>query len=132
VVIVAIGIQQWRFVNDAGLFRYAANEQRFARAVDFANSLPANTILVSNAYSGTLRFYSGRDVLRWESIPAKQLDEVLVYLRDHGHPAYFVGDPFEEDDFKSYFAGADAMRQFDNSRIADVAYGFVAADLTPR
>jgi hypothetical protein len=130
-VTASICIQQLRFTSDTGFLQHRV-DQRYARAVDFANSLPMNAILLSRGYSGTLRFYTGRDVLRWEALSPDRIDKALVYLRDRGHPLYFIGDPSEEDDFKSSFANTDAARRFDTERIGDVSYGFVAANLTPR
>jgi hypothetical protein len=131
-VVASLGIQQFRYASDAGVFRMAAGNQRFARAVEFANRLPPSAILVSTAYSGTLRFYTRRQVLRWETIRPDELDHALVYLHDRGYLLYFIGDPFEEADFKAHFARTDATRQFDRLRFPDVGYGFVAADLTPQ
>jgi hypothetical protein len=100
-------------------------------AVEFAKTLPRDAVLVSVAYSGTLNFYTGRDVLRWEVVAPEQFDEVLTYLRRHGHTLYFIGDPSEEVAFKSYFATTDAAARFDAGRMVTEGV-FVAADLTPR
>jgi hypothetical protein len=130
-VTISMAIQEWTFAGKGGVFQEADGDRRFARAVDFANGLPANAILISNAYSGTLRLYTGRDVLRWGMIIPHEFDGALVYLRDGGHPLYFVGDPFEEKAFKDYLYRTDAAQRFDKSRVQDQGYGFVASDLTP-
>jgi len=39
-VVASLGMQQFRYASDAGVFRMAAGNQRFARAVEFANRLP--------------------------------------------------------------------------------------------
>jgi len=131
-VVVSLGLQQWQFARDAGAFRYSTEEPRFARAVEFARYVEPNAILLSDAYSGTLRFYAGRDILRWQMPAPQELDRVLVSLRDRGHVIFFVGDPFEEEGFKNRYPNSDAVGQFDSGRIPDVGYGFVAANLTPR
>jgi len=131
VVFASVVVHEWRFGREAGVFRYATDDQRFVMALEFANALPRDAVLVSVAYSGTLNFYSGRDVLRWEVVAPEQFDEVLTYLRRHGHTLYFIGDPSEEVAFKSYFATTDAAARFDAGRIVTGGV-FVAADLTPR
>jgi hypothetical protein len=130
VVFASAVVHEWRFVRDAGVFRYATDDQRFAMALEFANTLPRDAVLVSVAHSGTLNFYTGRDVLRWEVVAPEQLDEALTYLRRHGHTLYFIGDPSEEVAFKSYFATTDAAARFDAGRMV-TGRVFVAADLTP-
>src|SRR5258705_5459951 len=96
-VVVSLGLQQWHFARDAGAVRYHTGEPRFARAVEFARFVEPNAILLSDAYSGTLRFYAGRDILRWQMPAPQELDRVLVSLRDRGHAIFFVDDPFEEE-----------------------------------
>jgi hypothetical protein len=130
-VTASLAFWEWRYAYRDGAFRYAINEERFARAIDFANTLPANAVLISDAYSGTLRFYTGRDVLRWGVMIRQEFDGALAYLRDGGHPLYFVGDPFEEKAFKAYLGRTDAVERFDRGRVQDQGHVFVASHLTP-
>ena len=128
-VTAAVALHGWSFAAEEGFFEYARHEQRFARAVFFAAGLPRNAILVSNAYSGTLRFYSGRDVLRWEVVSREHLDDALGYLRGKGHPLYFVGDAFEVEEFKGRFPGTRTAGTLDG-RLVTNSGGFVVYDLT--
>lgn len=130
VLTISVGIQEWRVVMNRGILREEVSERRFARAVDFANSLPENAILLSDGYSGTLHFYTGRDVLRWGMIFPQQLDGALVYLRTRGHPLYFIGDPFEVTQFKQRFSGTDAVRELDQRSVPTFESAFVAYDLS--
>ena len=128
-VTASMAFQGWTYARQKGAFR---SEDRFARAVDFANSLPQNTVLVSLGHSGTLHFYTGRDVLRWELLLGYELDDALAYLRRLGHPLYFVGDPFEARDFQRRFAGQHTIVEFERRRVSD-PFGqeeFVAYDLS--
>jgi len=129
-IVAFMGIRQWMFVTDAGLFRESLEERRFARAVAFANTLPANTILVSDAYSGTLHFYTGRDVLRWVLIGAPQFILALRHVQERGHPVYFIGDPSEGTAFRKYLDGTDAAALFDKGYFGDSGEVFAASDLS--
>jgi dolichyl-phosphate-mannose-protein mannosyltransferase len=126
-ITASIALQGWRYAHHQGAF---AGEERFARAVDFANSLPENAVLVSLAYSGTLHFYTGRDVLRWELLLGYELDGALAYLRSQGYPLYFIGDPFEVTEFQSRFAGQDTLVDFERRRLPMFDAGYVAYDLS--
>jgi len=130
-LVTALGLQQWWFAREAGVFRYGEGTQRFARAVDFANHIEPEAIVLSDAYSGTLRFYTGRDILRWQMLAPDEIDGVLARLRELGHPLYFVGDPFEEANFKLMYGRSEVVRRFDEGRIPDVGFGYVASVLTP-
>jgi hypothetical protein len=129
-VIASMTIQSWRVADREGTFRYAVDERRFATAVDFANSLPANAILISNGYSGTLRFYSGRDILRWEVMLPNEVDAALADLRRRGHPLYLIGDGSEFAAFTALFSGRDIAANLEGRRVADAGEGFVAYDLS--
>jgi len=131
VVTVSLAVQEWMFARTAGTFRVGVGEARFAHAVDFARTLPGNAIFVSDAYSGALHFYTGRDVLRWVMVPENNLDLALVTLGCQGHRLYFIGDPFEVDRLKQEYANTDAARRFDERRQVIYGESFVVADLTP-
>jgi hypothetical protein len=120
-----------RFARNAGAFRIAEGEQRFARAVDFTRTLAPNAIVFSEAYSGTLRLYSQREVLRWLWIPPEHLDLALADLKKQGYRPYFLGDPFEVEAFKEYFNSRDAVMRFDGQAWRPFGESFVVADLTP-
>ena len=129
-ITVLLVVYEWRFARNAGAFR-EDREEHFAQAVDFTRALPPDAIVFSEAYSGTLAFYGRRDVLRWAWIPPGSLDPALADLTKQGHHPYFVGDPFEVDAFKRYFAGSEAVTRFDGRALRVVDDSFVAADLTP-
>jgi hypothetical protein len=123
----SIAFQGWRYAQQKGGFR---GEDRFARAVDFANTLPQNTVLVSLGHSGTLHFYTGRDVLRWDLLLGTELDSALAYLRRLGHPVYFIGDPFEATEFQRQFAGQHTLDDFERRRVPAFEEQYVAYDLS--
>jgi hypothetical protein len=123
----SMAFQGWKFAQQQGGFR---SEDRFARAVDFANSLPQNTVLVSLGHSGTLHFYTGRDVLRWDLLLGSELDGALGYLRGLGHPVYFIGDPFEATEFQRQFSGQHTLDDFERRRVPNFDLGYVAYDLS--
>jgi Dolichyl-phosphate-mannose-protein mannosyltransferase len=131
VVALSLVVQEWMFARDAGTFRSGQGESRFAHAVEFARTLPKNTIFVSDAYSGALHFYTGHDVLRWVMVPGRDLDVAIANLNRQGYPLYFIGDPFEVERLRREYADTDAAKRFDAGR--QVLYGelFVASNLTP-
>ncbi len=123
----SMAFQGWKYAQQKGGFR---SEDRFARAVDFANTLPQNTVLVSLGHSGTLHFYTGRDVLRWDLLLGTELDGPLAYLRRLGHPVYFIGDPFEATEFQRQFSGQHTLDDFERRRVPDFEEEYVAYDLS--
>jgi hypothetical protein len=126
-ITAAIAFQEWRYAYHEGAFN---SEDRFAKAVDFANRLPQNTVLVSLGHSGTLHFYTGRDVLCWELLLGYELDGALAYLRRLGHPLFFIGDPFEATEFQRRFSGQQTLDDFERRRVPEFGQEYVAYDLS--
>ena len=131
VAIVAVGVAtiEWRCASNIGAMRGNNFRDSFVQATAFANGLPRNAILVSTSFSGTLHFYTGRDVLRYDVVLSPQLDSALDSLRSQGHPIYFIGHDFEADAFKRQFSGSRAAAEFDNGRIPTFE-DYVVADLS--
>lgn len=103
-IIGAVVAYGWIFSVRSGVFRQRIGDARFARIVDYVNRLPERSIFVSNAHSGTLRFYTGRGVLRFEAIRPEELDTAATHLRRLGYALFLVGDEFEAEQFRARFA----------------------------
>lgn len=110
----------WTFARQNHVFHIKEADQRYARAVAYARSLPRNAVLLSLAHSGTLRFYTGRDILRFEAIPSADIDTVVAYLEARGHELYLIGDPFEIEMFRQRFAGTHAAHTVRGAPQADL------------
>jgi hypothetical protein len=110
----------WVYAYSNGLFNLRFAEARYARAVDYVRSLPASTVAISNLHSGTLRHYTGRDVIRWEVLDPKALDAAIAYLRSRNLPVYAVLDKGEVEPFKRYFDGQHAAAALDRALWADL------------
>lgn len=129
-VIVGVGIWELAFAQRVHVVAMATGNQRFARAIAYARALPTNAVLVSNSYSGTLRLYAGRDVLRWETLRSEDLDVARAYFAGLGRPLHFIGDPFEVDGFTRLFAGSETIAHLEDARTSAPEDGFVAYDLS--
>jgi hypothetical protein len=99
----------WTFSVRNGVFLQRLGDHRFAQAVEYVRRLPARSILVSNSHSGTLRFYSGRDILRFETVPPEEIDIAVAYLLGKDYHLFFVGDEFEIEQFQTRFAGRNVL-----------------------
>jgi hypothetical protein len=99
-------------------FVLETDQQRFARVAGYITRLPDDAVFVSLLHSGSIRYYTGRDVLRWELVDPTSLDTAIAHIRKHGHDVYFVGDPPEEIDFKKRFANSETARELDRGEPA--------------
>jgi hypothetical protein len=119
-IVAVLALYGWFYAYRNGLFSLRPGEQRYARAVDYVRSLPAATVAISNLHSGTLRHYTGRDIVRWEVLDPESLDVAIAYLRGRNLAVYAVLDRGEVEAFKRYFAGQRTAETLDQARWADL------------
>jgi hypothetical protein len=107
--------------RDAGIFKQAGFEQRHIRAAaEVASRTPENAIVLSVQHSGSVRYYANRITLRYDWLPADQLDAAVHELAAKGHPAYLVVDDWEQKEFQSRFSAASRLGKVDWAPIARV------------
>lgn len=129
-VTAAIAVHGWRVAVTTGVFTQRQGDARYARAVEYANQLPSPSILMANAHSGTLRLYTGRDVLRFEAIRPAELDVVVEHLTGKGYSLFLIGDEFEIEQFRTMFAGSRTAGALGTVPRKDLA-GVVVYDIRP-
>lgn len=108
-VIWWVAVHGWQYAHEHSVFGFKDGDQRYARAVAFAQTLPQNSLLISLAHSGPLDFYTGRDVLRFDALDARAIDTAVAYFAARGAEVFFVGDMAEIELFKERFAGSDTL-----------------------
>jgi hypothetical protein len=110
-VVVAIAAFAYHGFHEDRTWRgVAAAEQRYARVLDYVTALPERSVFISLNHSGTIHYYTGRNVLRWEAMGRDDLDGAVTYLRNDGYGVYLVADDSEVEPFRDYFASASVAR----------------------
>jgi hypothetical protein len=94
----------------------ATSEPRYRQVAVAAQEMPANAIFMSFAHSGSLRYYTGRDVLRWDWMDRAGVDAALDYLRDRGYHLYWVGDSIERESVRARFGSSRLLTSIDSGR----------------
>jgi hypothetical protein len=85
-------------------FRLADQLSRVARVGDFINkSVPASAVILSGEQSGSMRYYTGRSILRWEAATPEALTSAIETLEGKGRPVYVVLDAWENERFRAKF-----------------------------
>ena len=103
---VAYAKANWAFNN--------YGERRFeviGKAI--AQRLPENAVVLSMQHSGSVRYYSGRDIVRYDLVPRHRLDRLVKRLqRIERHP-YIVLDPWEVDEYRRRYEGSSLLAALD-------------------
>ena len=97
------------------------SERRYQLVASALAQRPARTVFVASQHSGSLRYYTGRDVLRWDLMDAASIDAALQYLSDRGYHLYWVGDPVERAIATSRFPGTHFRMRLDSTPLQTVA-----------
>jgi len=89
------------------VFRLYQLEARYERAGDFvARRLPPNAIVITSSESGSVRLYSGRKTLVWDTLDPSWLDSSIAYLRTRGLEPFLLLETGEEPSFRRRFASS--------------------------
>jgi hypothetical protein len=97
------------------VFTFGHGEQRYLATARWINQhLPRRAVLMCMQHSGSLRYYTGRPILRWDLLPARKLDRALRFLRERGYSPYFVLEcPWETRAFAIHFYSHSDVSQLD-------------------
>jgi hypothetical protein len=107
VLTIGLGVLLLRDAQARNVFRLRALEARYARGGEFVNArLPGNALVVTSWQSGSVRFYSGRKTLAWDSLDPAWLDRALEEIRRRGFEPYLLFERWEEQAFRERFAGS--------------------------
>ena len=90
--------------REHGVFRFADRQDR-GRVIGerLADLLPVNAVIVSSEHSGTMRYYTGRTVVRWDLMAPAAMPDALDWLTLNGYQIWVVLDDWEEEPFRKKF-----------------------------
>ncbi len=97
-----------------------AGEQKYADIGRYiATRLPPDAVVIAMQHSGSIRFYSGRPTLRYDSLDPELLDRAIAHLRASGHEPYVLLEKFEVPMFRERFATQKSVALVDAPPIAE-------------
>jgi hypothetical protein len=109
IVAAAVAAGSYAFLRGQHAFELATLELKYPMVGEwFDRNAPANAVAIASLHSGSLRYYSGRAVVRIDAVPEGMLSATVRALERAGYQAIAVleqGDEFDELDRR---ARADA------------------------
>ena len=89
-------------------FKLADQLRRVEQAAAFIDrSTPHDAVLIAGEQSGSMRYYTGRPILRWEAAAPEQLESAIATLAQR--PIYVVLDSWEHEPFAAKFKDVPAV-----------------------
>jgi hypothetical protein len=107
VLAAALMVTTWGIgrARGVGAFRLIDSEHRYVDVADFVRACPPESVFLAMQHSGSLAYYTGRPLLRWDWIEPAELDRTLVELSTRGRPVYAVLEDWEEPQVRERFRG---------------------------
>ena len=85
-------------------FRLRDQFRRVEQVAEAINhTAPANAVIIAGEQSGSMRYYTGRTVLRWEAATPDQFPKAIEWLMKDERPIYIVLDAWEEELYRAKF-----------------------------
>jgi hypothetical protein len=105
--IVVIGLTAYSIfiTRSFDTFKLADQLARVSTVANYLNaSVESSAVLLSGEQSGSMRYYTGRSILRWEAASPEALNTVLPVLAQSNRPVFIVLDAWEEAPFRTRLA----------------------------
>ena len=114
-VLLVSGVVLRGFQYSSIPFALEGLERRYVETAGYAQRLPGNPVFLALLHSGSLRYYTGREVLRWDMLDPRYLDTAVAYLQQKGHSLYLVADAGEFARVHELFPGSRTVQTLDGA-----------------
>jgi hypothetical protein len=103
-----------KFMIDNRVFKTKALEQKYLTVTDYIQrSLPANAVYIGLQYTGSIRYYTDRRILRYDWLVPNRLDDAVQRLESLGYKPYFLLEDWEQPVFQRRFLADSALAKLD-------------------
>jgi hypothetical protein len=106
VLVPSLGASRSR---DLGAFGLWESERRFVEVAEYAGSQPPSAVFVSMQHAGSVAYYTGRTILRWDWIEPHEIDAALDALAASGRSVYAALEDWEVAELRTRLAGSAAI-----------------------
>ncbi len=123
---VVVGSHAMRFIDTRDLLGIGTGERRYLEpSLHIASSTPPDSVIVAMQHSGSVRYYTGRMVVRWDALDPAWLDRAVEFLRGRGIATYLLVEHWEEEPIRRRFAGQRTLADLDRPPIATARSGAI-------
>lgn len=115
-----------RFTDTLDLLGIGTGERRYLEpALHVAQATPPDAVILTAQHSGSLRYYTGRLILRWDSLDPAWLDRAVEFLRARGIATYLLVEDWEEERMRTRFSGQATLADLNRGPIATARSGHI-------
>jgi hypothetical protein len=115
-----------RFIDTRDLLDIGTGERRYLEpALHIAATTPPDSVILSMQHSGSVRYYTGRLILRWDALDPAWLDRAVAFLRGRGIATYLLVEDWEEERVRTRFSGQATLADLNRGPIATARSGHI-------
>jgi hypothetical protein len=125
VAFIALGLYTALLASRLHVFPDNEGERRYATVAELVRQAtdPSSMILAS-IHTGPIRYYAGRDTMRFDLLNEEWLDRAIAWLNAHGRHPYILIEDWERPIFEKRFAATSTLGRLAISPVlAYRAYG---------
>jgi hypothetical protein len=109
-VVVAAGVIGVRLAEARGIFGLGRGERRYVSvATVVAQATEPDAVIITWQHAGTIRYYGGRETLRWDWLDPAWLDRTVAWLAAQGRHPYILLEDWEQPQFEAQFGPANDL-----------------------
>jgi hypothetical protein len=124
VFVLVAGVHAFRFLQARDVLGTGYGEERYPEAALYVGSaLPPDAVIVTMQHSGSIRYYTGRMIVRWDTLNPAWLDRAVAFLSDKGVATYALLEYWEEAEFRERFKGQQLLEELDRGPMATARAG---------
>lgn len=102
------------FVLKNDILKTKRTESKYIKVTDYLQqSLPSNAIFICHQYSGSIRYYTDRRILRYDWLVPNRLEDAVAKLEALGYKPYILLEQWEEPIFKGRFSASTPLGTLD-------------------
>ena len=125
VALIALGLYTALLASRLNVFPDNEGERRYATVAELVRqATDPSSIILASIHTGPIRYYAGRDTMRFDLLDEAWLDRTIAWLTAQGRHPYFLIEDWERPVFERRFAALNSLGRLDLSPVlAYRAYG---------
>jgi Dolichyl-phosphate-mannose-protein mannosyltransferase len=125
VALIALGLYTALLAKGLQVFPDNEGERRYATVAELVRqATDPSSIILASIHTGPIRYYAGRDTIRFDLLHEEWLDRAVAWLTEQGRHPYILIEDWERPIFEKRFAATSTLGRLSLSPVlAYRAYG---------
>ena len=110
VALIALGLYTAFLAKRLQVFPDNEGERRYATVAELVRqATDPSSIILASIHTGPIRYYAGRDTMRFDLLNEEWLDRAIAWLTEHGRHPYILIEDWERPIFEKRFAATSEL-----------------------